>query len=291
MKILVFGAGVIGSFYAARFCECGHEVSLLARGRRLAVLKEKGLITEKGRSKVRITASLEDDDIYDFIFVCVREEQAEEALRAVSANRSRNIVTMINTSRSYEGWEDILGRGRLLPAFPGAGGTIENDVLHARCTPALVQRTAFGEVDGNNSTERIRLLKRLFSSSHIPSYAEKRMHDYQISHLGLVVPLADAYYEASSPERAGWEKSVMRSCALSLRSNLAILRRAGILRPLKLHLITVLPVPLISFILSILYRGDFGRIFMYPHALKASSEMARLHAEFYHYLERLADKE
>lgn len=289
MKILIFGAGVIGSFYAECFSQSGNEVTLLARGHRLELLEEKGLLHENGRAEVRIISTLDDNEVYDYIFVCVREEQAEEALKCIARNQSRNVVTLINTLEPYDRWEELLGKGRLVPAFPGAGGTIEEGVLYARCTPSLVQKTAFGEIDGNNSSERIRRLKKLFSSSHIPAYAEKNMHDYQISHLGLVVPLADAYYDASSPETAGEERPVMRKCAAALKHNLSVLKNHGILRPFKLSLITLLPVSLIASILSILFKGEFGRTFMYPHAVKAEAEMARLHAEFYQYLEQLEE--
>jgi 2-dehydropantoate 2-reductase len=40
MKVLVVGAGVIGSFNAARLVRGGVDVTLLARGERLAVLHD-----------------------------------------------------------------------------------------------------------------------------------------------------------------------------------------------------------------------------------------------------------
>ena len=40
----MLGAGVIGSIYAGRLLEAGHEVVLLARGARLADLQAHGLI-------------------------------------------------------------------------------------------------------------------------------------------------------------------------------------------------------------------------------------------------------
>jgi 2-dehydropantoate 2-reductase len=36
MRILILGAGVIGSVYAGHLRDAGHEVTLMARGRRLA---------------------------------------------------------------------------------------------------------------------------------------------------------------------------------------------------------------------------------------------------------------
>ena len=43
MKILIYGAGVIGSLYGAYLSEAGYSVSLFARGKRLKELKKNGL--------------------------------------------------------------------------------------------------------------------------------------------------------------------------------------------------------------------------------------------------------
>ena len=40
MKVLVYGAGPLGSLFAARLCEAGHEVSLLASGHCLSDLRK-----------------------------------------------------------------------------------------------------------------------------------------------------------------------------------------------------------------------------------------------------------
>ena len=42
MRILVVGAGVIGSVYAARLLEAGHTVTVSAPGRRLGELRDGG---------------------------------------------------------------------------------------------------------------------------------------------------------------------------------------------------------------------------------------------------------
>ena len=42
MRALVYGAGPLGSYYAAKLHEAGEDVTLLARGQRLADLGEHG---------------------------------------------------------------------------------------------------------------------------------------------------------------------------------------------------------------------------------------------------------
>lgn len=48
-RILVYGAGVLGSLYAARLAESGKDVTILARGQRLRELWEHGIVLEDAR--------------------------------------------------------------------------------------------------------------------------------------------------------------------------------------------------------------------------------------------------
>ena len=126
MRILIYGAGVIGCLYGALFSESGYDVTILARGRRLESLAENGLRYKSGSTvktaKVNVIGELADTDNYDFVFVAVRENQLYAVLKALKCNISPNIVTMVNSLDTYDKWEEICGRGRIIPAFPGAGG-------------------------------------------------------------------------------------------------------------------------------------------------------------------------
>lgn len=129
MKILIYGAGVIGCLYATLFCEAGYDTTLYARGKRLEQLSEKGLLYSKNgqvkKANIHIRDKIEKEDVYDFVFLTVRENQVHDALKELNNNDSPNIVTMVNTLESYHNWENICGKGRIIPAFPGAGGSFE----------------------------------------------------------------------------------------------------------------------------------------------------------------------
>ena len=109
-------------------------------------------------------------------------------------------MALANSNGDYSAWEEIAGKGRLLPAFPGAGGSIDSEgFLHAKLTPRWIQPTVFGEIDGSR-TERSTALGALFRKCGIPSYEVKDISAWQRCHLGLVVPLADAYALSETPE-------------------------------------------------------------------------------------------
>ena len=50
MRILIYGAGVIGSLYAVLFAETGYDTSIYARGKRLEFLKKNGLLYKKNQN-------------------------------------------------------------------------------------------------------------------------------------------------------------------------------------------------------------------------------------------------
>ena len=292
MRILIYGAGVIGSLYAVLFAETGYDTSIYARGKRLEFLKKNGLLYKKNqnirRAEATILGELSDNDAYDFILLTVRENQLYEALAELKNNKSNIIVTMVNSLDSYKKWEDIVGKGRILPAFPGAGGSINNDgILDAALTPRMIQPTTFAEISGNKS-EKTKQFSKILRHAHIPYQKVVDMHMWQLCHLAMVVPIADAYYEADCPERAGKDWKIMKKTAKKLKRNFSFLRKqASRLSPCKMNIFRFLPLPIITIMLAVIFESSFGDKFMYQHAMKAPDEMRELHKQFYAYLKRM----
>ena len=292
MRILIYGAGVIGSLYAALFAEAGYDTSIYARGKRLEFFKRNGLLYKKKQNikqaETTILRELPDNDIYDFVLLTVRENQLYEALTELKNNKSSTIVTMVNSLDGYKKWEDIVGTGRILPAFPGAGGSINDDgILDASLTPRIIQPTTFAEIAGNKS-ERTKLFSKILKHAHIPYQKVADMHMWQLCHLAMVVPIADAYYEAACPKRAGKEWEIMKKTAERLKRNFIFLRKQeGKLSPWKMNIFGFLPLQILMVMLAATFKSRFGDKFMYQHAVKAPDEMRELHKQFYNYVKRL----
>ena len=79
MKLLIYGAGVIGCLYAALFSKAGYNTTIYARGKRLESLEKEGLLYWNGdeihSANVTIINKLHKNDTYDYIFLTVRENQ------------------------------------------------------------------------------------------------------------------------------------------------------------------------------------------------------------------------
>lgn len=284
-RILILGAGVIGSIYAARLANAGYDVTVLARSHRLAQIQQKGLLYfEKGKvckAHIHVISELTPDDRYEFTLVAVQYEQIEAALASLQNSNVGNIVTMVNNPYGYEQWEKIVGTGRIIPAFPGAGGKIENGILYYRLTPYIIQPTTFGELSGDR-TERINRLAAMMKKAHIPYSICANMDAWQKSHLAMVIPMANAIYlDGGNNYTAARNNKAIHSMTLSLRENFKSLKKAGIaIIPFKLNVFQICPIQMMDFILKAAYNTRFAETLISNHANNAKHEMMLLNNDF-----------
>lgn len=227
---MIFGAGVIGSMYALRFAQYGLDVSMLARGKRLDALKRNGLrYNDNGTIKqisIKTIEKLENDDIYDFIFVPVRYDQAESALTVIKNNQSKSIVTLTNTI-GYDSWLEIVG-DRLLPGFPGAGGDIKEDVLYAQFGSEKHQGTIFGEINGL-TTERVKELAQIFESVDLHYEIQKDIQAFHISHTALAIVNKHFYTNDGMVDlESARSVSTLSKIAADIKQNINLIEQAGI---------------------------------------------------------------
>lgn len=229
-RLLIIGAGVIGSVYAIRFAQYGLDVTVLARGKRLDELKRNGLrYNDNGTIKqipIKTIDKLEYDDVYDYIFVPVRYDQAESVLTVIKNNQSKTIVTLTNTM-GYDHWLEIVG-DRLLPGFPGAGGDIKEDVLYAQFGSEKHQGTIFGEINGL-VTERVKNLAKIFETVDLQYEIQKNILAFHISHTALAIVNKHFYIEDGIVDvETAKSESILCRIAADIKQNIQLLEHAGI---------------------------------------------------------------
>src|ERR1700741_4626780 len=61
MRICIFGAGAVGSHFAVRLADAGHDVSCVIRGPHLAAIKARGLTLRVGETETNAKVKASDD--------------------------------------------------------------------------------------------------------------------------------------------------------------------------------------------------------------------------------------
>lgn len=284
LKLLIFGAGVLGTFYAAKLAACGHDVTVLARGNRLAQIRAGGLVVQEyggGCQRVRVSVieTLEPEVFYDFILVLVRNEQIESVLPLLAANTATpSIVFMFNNLDGPERLVAALGRGRVVLGFPGAAGEQGHDgSVVATILPALIQKTTVGELDGS-ITPRIRVLAKTLTEAGFPTSISVRMDAWLKTHVALVSPIADAFYGADSDMKVlANSRSRLGEMVQAIRQAFLALRAHGTaITPAKLRMAELLPDWIIVGACQLALRTAYADLIVARHATVARDEMAAL---------------
>ena len=181
MKILVFGAGVLGCNLARNFFRAGKDVTLLARGAWGESIQKNGLrIKDKfsprmSVSRIPVTAELKAEDKYDVIFVVLRYTQLDAILDTLRMNPTKNIVFVGNDVRA-SALSASLPEKNVMFAFASSAGHREREYV--------------ASIDLKKIT-----IGQIFDGTKYKVAYEPNMEDYLLCHAAFVLPVAFACYK------------------------------------------------------------------------------------------------
>jgi 2-dehydropantoate 2-reductase len=227
MKLLVYGAGNCGSLFAVRVHEAGHDVSLLARGKRLTALREHGVLLAEGDSpttrQVPVRVVERPTGRYDLTAVFVRTHQVDAVLESI-AGLDGDVLFLLNWAAGPEPLGAAIGRERVLLGFPTEAGTMDGDVVRYRPTTRMTRlvRMPIGEPDGR-TTPRLQRILQTFRSAGISARAEAQMDAWLKTHAAFAVPLGQAAYTAGGPKALAGDPDAIRDMIRLMRQNLEAL--------------------------------------------------------------------
>jgi 2-dehydropantoate 2-reductase len=151
MRIVVLGAGALGSIIGAHLVRAGEEVIFLARGQRAALLQQHGIVLRglvDFTVPVTVATDARDMRAADVVLVTVKTYDTEAALanlrhlRVQSALSLQNGVLKNEQLASVFGWEHVLGAAAVV-----AGEVLEDGAVRF----TLNERLALGELRGGTS--------------------------------------------------------------------------------------------------------------------------------------------
>lgn len=204
MKILVYGAGNIGSLYAAKLQDAGHDVAILARNARLHEIREHGILLQDFRSgqkfvtRVKAVEQLSPADAYELVMVILPRNSVREILPILAANQNTSSVMFFgNNAGGVDEMTEALGRERVLLGFPGAAATPHDEYIRYIILDPREQPTTIGELDGADS-KRIKSFAAALQSAGFPNAICQRMDAWLKTHVAEISPTVNALYMAGS---------------------------------------------------------------------------------------------
>ena len=194
MRILVYGAGVLGCNLARNLLRAGRDVTLLARGKWAEEIRRNGLrIKDKlsprvSVSRIPVVTELKPEEIYDVIFVVLRYTQLDSALDTLRENQTKNIVFVGNNVRA-RALAASLPEKNVLFAFALSAGHREAD----RVVSIDLKKITIGQLPDSSPNKQF--IERIFCGTKYKVVYESNMEDYLLCHAAFVMPAAFACYK------------------------------------------------------------------------------------------------
>jgi 2-dehydropantoate 2-reductase len=291
MNILVYGAGPLGSLFAVRLQEAGHKVSLLARGQRLADLRQHGVVLIEARSgrqsvtQVPLVEHLDSNEAYDLALVILRKNHVTETLPVLAANPNiPTVLFLMNNAAGPEEMVNALGKERVMIGFPISAGYFEGYAV--RYLGGSAQQKAvipIGEVDGLTRPRTQQVADALRSMAGYEVEIRKDMDAWLKTHVALLFPsLAPAFYAAGCDrQRLVNTRDLLVLGVRAIREGFRILRDHGVpITPARLRQFEWLPEPVLVAFLQRLLARDEMEVALAGHARAARDEVQHLVDEF-----------
>lgn len=280
MKILVFGAGIIGSVYGARLFEAKHDVTLLARGSRYNNLKTNGLTFKNCISgkqiklNVPLVTSLKENDFYDLIIVTVRLDQLDEVISVLEKNNAcNNVMFMMNIPEAITSISNELTSKNIIFGFPGIGGTYKNNVIEY--IDIKQQKTTIGTLTGTDSI-LINDIRIAFESGNFDVAICNDMQSWLKTHAVFISCISAAIFkEHGSPIQLAKRRRRVKIMVQGIREGFSALKVLGLkILPANLNILFMkMPRWFAVWYWRKALRSKTGTLAIAPHANAAKDEM------------------
>jgi len=171
-RFAIYGAGGVGGYFAAVLARAGYSVSLIARGRQLEAIRQKGLQVEspKGNFNVRlaqVTDRPTEIGPVDAVVLAVKAWQVLEAASAMHPMLSPHtkVLPLQNGVEASEQLQQIIGREHTLLGLCRIISSVSAPgVIHHG---GLEPQVAFGESDGSPLSPNAKALAEALKASGV----------------------------------------------------------------------------------------------------------------------------
>lgn len=278
MRILIIGAGVLGS-NLAHSIKKGNDITILARNKTYENLKNNGLIIKHklGKKSVdhfNVIDKLDENDIYDVIFVVSRFSSLDSIVKIIEKNKSKNIV-FVGNNMNAEKYMNIKDKNILFAFFMAAGKKYDG-YINSIC----LNKIEIGRTDGKDISNEF--IKSIFKETKIKLTIENKMNDYLKTHACAVLPLVFASYKVD-----GNLKLLKKDKEYSLLIMDAIIEGYDVLKKLGYEILPkgeyencVNKKEKCAFIYRFMFSNFIGKMCISDHAMSAREEFILLDNEF-----------
>jgi ketopantoate reductase len=291
MKILIYGAGIVGSTYAWQLSKAGHDVSVLVKKGKKQLIEKEGININctdfRGNKKQVIQtifrpAVIEDlspQNDYEFIFVSVNNAQLKHVLSALSEGAGKaNIIFFQNNWNGFDEIKKYLTSEQYFFGFPFIVGGGRNEQGISSVISGMKQaNTLLGECNGEN-TERVIKIAGVLNEANLKPVISKQIILWLISHYAVAAGLSAGVMRAGGSMKNFTNNTVLiKETITSIREGFEVCQKRGINpKKEKSNAIYYLPFFISIPIIKKVFSNEVLSLMFEGHVNHAPDEMKKM---------------
>jgi 2-dehydropantoate 2-reductase len=250
VRVLVFGAGAVGSLLGGILAGAGYEVTLLGRGKSIEHIQQNGLLVELHDRQFRthpiaVSSSSDLNDRFDVIILTVRTWAVETALEPMSSLLADNGVLV--SVQNGIGTDEVITQSMSETPLIAASLTLSADIP-APGTVASSSRSGGIALAPVTSNAPLELVANMFSICKIPvamhdDYLSMRWSKLLLNQMANGIPAMLDW----TPAQVYQDSRIFRLEQAMLRETLRVMQGDGA----KVVSLPGFPVPLLKNVLQL----------------------------------------
>jgi 2-dehydropantoate 2-reductase len=280
MKVLIVGAGVIGTVYGVQLAAARTTVAVLSHGPRTDAVAGAGLSARDVLSGIQLDADIpvvpDASGAYDIVLVTVRREQLASTYAPLASLTGKPAIVFFGNNPAGRAGLPGDMPGEVYLGFPGVGGAmVDGTAKYARIRQ---QRTALQEAPD----VRLGALVVALASRGLAVQRRSDMDGWLAYHAAFVGCIAAALYRCgNSPTQLAADRSTLTLMCQAITDAFAALRAngtAGLPRNLAVLHAPMLRPAAVRHWASVM-RSPMGELRFAAHCRHADTEMRTLGRE------------
>lgn len=240
MKILIYGAGVVGSTYGWQLSKAGHEITVLVRPEKRQFI-EKGICIHctdfRGGQKLieevvftpDVIDSLSANNNFEYIIVTTNNLHLKEVLPILSQSAGKAHILFFQNMwvNDLEDINGFLSKEQYFFGFPFmAGGGRGTTCIKSAISGLKQSHTPLGELNGEIS-ERVQKIAKAFEEANLKPVIYKQIKTWLITHYAVAAGLSAGIMKA----KGGWyfarNSGILKDTIKAIREGLDVCRQLG----------------------------------------------------------------
>ena len=242
MKLLIYGAGIVGNTYGWQLSEAGHDVSVLVRKGKKQQIEENGIAIHctdfrGGQKQIKqivfrpeVIDELSPQNDFEYIIVSTNNLHLKEGLPvlAKSAGKAHILFFQNLWKDDFDEIAKSLSPEQYFFGFPFmVGGGRDDKRIYSAISGLKYSHTPLGELNGE-ITPRVQKIAGALEDAHLKPILSTQISVWLITHYAVAAGLSAGIIAAGSGKAFAGNSKIIKETIKSIREGFEVCVRTGI---------------------------------------------------------------